>query len=66
MGLRLKVLLSTLLGLALLWLAWRFASSAAANFQAGDQAAGWRDSLLALAQLSIAGGVLWKAWRIRP
>lgn len=66
MGPRLKEFLSTLLGLAILWLAWSFASSAAENFHAGDQAAGWRDSLLALGQLSIAGGVLWKAWRNRP
>ena len=66
MGPRLRVILSVLLGLVILWLAWRLASSAAANFQAGDQAAGWRDSLLALGQLSVAGGVLWKAWRNRP
>lgn len=66
MGLRLRVILSTLISLASLWLAWRLASSAATNFQAGDPAAGWRDSVLALAQLSVAGGVLWEAWRSRP
>lgn len=62
---RMKVLVSMLLGLAILWLALTFASSALANFQVDDQAAGWRDSVLALAQLSIAGGVLWKALRNR-
>lgn len=66
MGPRLKVLLSSMLGLVILWLAWRLASSAATNFEDGDQAAAWRDSLLSLGQLSIASGVLWWAWRNRP
>ncbi|MDP9765179.1 hypothetical protein [Deinococcus enclensis] len=66
MGPRLSVILSVLLDLAILWLACNLASSAAANFQVGDQAAGWRDSFLALGQWSIAGGVFWKAVRSRP
>ena len=63
---RLKMILSSLLGLAILWLALTFTLSALANFQAGNQAAGWRDSVLALAQLSIAVGVLRKALTGRP
>lgn len=66
MGPGLRVILASLLGLASLWRAWRLASSAAANFQADNPAPGWRDSVLALGQLSIAGGVLWNAVRNRP
>lgn len=61
MGRRLKALLLTLLALAILWLAVKSANSATAHFQAGDRPTGWRDLFFTLSQLSIAGGMLWRA-----